>query len=277
MLGEIHAVLDVLKLRYTRQTIAETLRQAQRKKLSYTAFLLDILRREIEDKKNRSLVHRLAHCGLDEYWTLETFPWHIQTCLARHRKAIEELAELDFLDRGESIVFVGHAGAGKSGLASGILIKALFAGRSARAIKAQDLFEELGASLADRTTKTLLKGLSKLDLLLIDEFGYVNPPSQIQINNFFRLLDNRANRKSCLITASLGFDEWGKFLGNSSLTPALLSRLLQKCHVFSFPLSAFNLRDPKHKLAARAPLAQVLKAYSQNSADSDSKPAANPA
>jgi hypothetical protein len=100
------------------------LRLAQRSKPSYSQFLQDLLSRELEDKRRRTIANRLKQCGLTDYWTLESFPWHIQKSLARQRKAIEELAELDFLERGESVVFVGKPGVGKSGLASAILLKA---------------------------------------------------------------------------------------------------------------------------------------------------------
>ena len=150
---------------------------------------------------------------------------------------------------------------GKSGLSSGVLLKALYAGRSAMARSAQDLFDELGASLADRSAKRLLHRLSRVDVLLIDEFGYLNAPSQVQINNFFRLMDSRCNRKSTIITTNLGFQEWGKFLGNGPLTAALLSRLLQTCRVFPFPSSAVNLREPALKLPAKAPRPAILDAF----------------
>jgi len=64
-------------------------------------------------------------------------------------------------------------------------------------------------------------------------------------------MDNRASRKSTIITTNLGFEEWGRFLGDKALTAALLSRLLQKCHVF--PVEGVNLRDPAYKLPAQAP------------------------
>jgi DNA replication protein DnaC len=260
MIDEIHKLLDALQLRHSRITIEDSLKQAQYKKPSYSGFLLKLLQDEHADKRNRMIVNRIKNSGLKEYWTLETFPWHLQPCLAKSRRAIEELAELDFVNRGESVVFTGLAATGKSGLASGLMMKALFAGRTAMARSAQDLFDELGASLADRTTKLLLKRLSRLDVLLIDEFGYVNAPSQAQVNNFFRLMDDRCNRKSTIITTNLGFQEWGKFLANGPLTAGLISRLIQNCHVFAFPPNAANLRDPKLKLPARAARPAVFNA-----------------
>ena len=251
MLAELHQLCDALKLRYAQEAIEDLLRQAQRSKPSYSQFLQDLLSRELQDKRRRTIANRLKQCGLTDYWTLESFPWHIQKSLARQRKAIEELAELDFLERGESVVLVGKPGVGKSGLASAILLKALYAGRTARAITAQNLFDDFEHSQADRSTKRLIKRLSSVDLLLVDEFGYVQARTTPQINQLFRLIDNRASRKSTIVTTNLGFEEWGSFLGDKALTAALLSRLLQKCHVF--PVEGVNLRDPAYKLPARAP------------------------
>jgi predicted ATPase len=142
--------------------------------------------------------------------------------ITRLRKAIEELAELDFLERAESVVLIGNPGVGKSGLASAIVLKALYAGRTARAITAQNLFEEFEQSQADRSTKRLIKRLSSVDLLLIDEFGYVQARTTSQVNQLFRLMDNRASRKSTIITSYLGFEEWGSFLGEKALTAMAL-------------------------------------------------------
>jgi DNA replication protein DnaC len=233
--------------------IGPSLEEAQRKKPSYSAFLLNLLHGELADKRDRAVTEHIKNSGLDDYWMLDTFPWHVQTCLAKHRKDIFELAELDFLDQGKSVVFVGKAGSGKSGLASGILLKALYSGRTGRAMKLQELFDALGASIADRSIKRLLKTLGRLDLLVIEEFGYADSPNQHQINNFFRLMNWRCNRKSTIACTNLGFEEWPKFLGNGPLTAALVSRLLQKCHVVAFPVDAVNLRDPKWKLPATAP------------------------
>lgn len=258
MIDEIHKLLDALKLRHTRGVIEEALKAAQKSKPSYSGFLLKLLQDEHADKRNRLVANRIKNSGLKEFWTLETFPWQLQPCLAKSRRLIQELAELDFIDRGESVVFTGLAAAGKSGLASGLMMKALLAGRSAMARSAQDLFDDLGAAAADRTARHLLKRLARLDVLLIDEFGYVNPLNQVQVNNFFRLMDIRSNRKSTIITSNLGFPEWGKFLANGPLTAALISRLIQNCHVFDFPSNAVNLRNPKLKLPARAPRPPVL-------------------
>lgn len=258
MIDEIDKLLEALRLRDMRKTVGEALRRAQKDRPSYSAFLIDLLRREHEGQRNRSIIARLKCSGLDEYWTLETFPFHIQKCV--NKREIYELAELDFIDEGRSIVFIGPAAAGKSGLASSLMVKAIYTGKRCRAIKAHDLFEELGASHADRSARRLLKHLSKLDLLLIEEFGYLTSLEPRQINAFFRLMDERCNRRSTIISTNLGFEEWAKFLGNAPIVAALVSRLLQKCCTITFPKDAVNLRNPKLGLPARSPRPAVFDA-----------------
>jgi len=256
MLDDIHTLMDALRLRHARAVVDESLRMAQKNKPSYSAFLVELLRREHEGQRNRATAGRLRRSGLREFWVLDTFPFHIQKCV--NKRMIYELAELDFIARGESLVFVGQAAVGKSGLASAILLKALYAGHRGLAIRAQDLFDAMRASHADRTTRAFFQRLSRLDVLLVDEFGYLSAPDPQQFNDFFRLMDDRCNRKSTIITTNLGFEEWGKFLGNGPLVAALLSRLLQKCRTITFPKDAVNLRNPKLRLPTTASKPAIL-------------------
>lgn len=75
MLDDIHALLDALRLRHARAVVAEAIKAAQKSKPSYSAFLLELLRREHEGQRDRSIANRLKRSGLDEFWTLETFPF----------------------------------------------------------------------------------------------------------------------------------------------------------------------------------------------------------
>ncbi|MEK7877223.1 MAG: ATP-binding protein, partial [Pseudomonadota bacterium] len=232
MIADIHVALEGLKLRKMREIVEAELKSAQAKKTSYSAFLLDLLRQEQEDKRRRSVDSRIRQAFLPDRWTLETYPFALQPCVSK--KQHQEFAELDFIAQAENIVWMGGTGVGKTGLASSILLKALYGGRTGRLVKAQDLFDEFAASMADRSTQGLLKRLSRVDVLLIDELGYVEPKPG-QINNFFRLIENRYNKRPTLITTNLGYKEWPKFLGRGPMASALLRRLLHRCHTVSFP------------------------------------------
>jgi DNA replication protein DnaC len=84
------------------------------------------------------------------------------------------------------------------------------------------------ASLADRSTRQLLKRLARVDVLLIDEFGYLNLKPE-QSNIFFKLMEERYRQHATIITTNLDYDEWPNFLGNRPMVEALLSRLRHYC------------------------------------------------
>jgi DNA replication protein DnaC len=131
---------------------------------------------------------------------------------------------------------------GKTGLASGLLLKAIENGYRCQFIRAQDLFDEMYASLADRSSRQLLNRLARLDVLLIDELGYVNLKPE-QSNIFFKLMEERYHRHSTVITSNLDYDEWRNFLGNQAMVDALLSRLRHYCHTVR--IDGPSLRDPQ--------------------------------
>lgn len=88
--------------------------------------------------------------------------------------------------RAANLVFIGETAVGKTGLATGILIKALENGYRGLFVKAQDLFDEMLRQLADRSSRRLVNRLLRIDVLLIDELGYLNlRPEQYTI--FFNL------------------------------------------------------------------------------------------
>jgi DNA replication protein DnaC len=97
-------------------------------------------------------------------------------------------------------------------------------------------------ALADRSTRRLLNRLARLDVLLIDEFGYLNLKPE-QSNTFFKLMEERYHRHSTIITTNLGYAEWHNFLGNQSMVDALLSRVRHYCHTVT--IDGPSLRDPQ--------------------------------
>ena len=98
------------------------------------------------------------------------------------------------------------------------------------------------ASLADRSTRKLLNQLVRLDLLVIDEMGYLNLRPE-HSNIFFKLMEERYNRRATIITTNLDYDEWHQFLGTRPMVEALLSRLRHRCHTVR--IDGPSLREPQ--------------------------------
>jgi DNA replication protein DnaC len=240
MTDELDQLLKNLNLGRLRAVYDEQLRAAEKQQLSYSEFVAGLLRTQWHDRQESALEWRIRRANLPERWSLETFPYARQPGV--NRKQIRAFAELDFAAKHENLVFVGPTGVGKTGLACGLLLKALQNGLRCQFILAQDLFDEMYASLADRSTRKLVNRLARLDILLIDEFGYVNLKPE-QSNIFFKLMEERYHQHSTIVTTNLVYDEWHNFLGNKSMVDALLSRLRHYCHTVH--IDGPSLREPQ--------------------------------
>src|SRR5579872_3126956 len=227
MTEELEQLLKNLKLKRILEIYDEQLRAADNDDISYSEFVTRLVRAQFQARQEGALEWRIQRAKLPERWTLETFPFARQPGV--NRKQIRGVAELEFIAKAENIVFVGKTAVGKTGLACALLLKALQNGYRCQFIRAQDLFDEMYATLADRSTRRLLNRLSRLDVLLIDEFGYLNLKPE-QSNTFFKLMEERYHRHSTIITTNLGYDEWHNFLGNKAMVDALLSRVRHYCH-----------------------------------------------
>lgn len=229
MNDQITHLLKFLKLKRINEILLKELKRAESQSPSYSDFLLRLLREEFHDKQLRSLESRIKRANIPELLSLDTFPFKKQPSISA--SAIKQLGELDFISTAQNIVFIGSEGVGKSGLATGILLKALENGHKGLFIKAQDLFDEMYSTLADRSSRKYIDKLMRIDVLVIDELGYLNLKTE-QTNIFFKLIDERYNRKPTIITTNLDFDDWYKFLGNKAMVAALLDRLLHHCNTF---------------------------------------------
>jgi DNA replication protein DnaC len=240
MTEELEQLLKNLKLRRMLKVYDEQLRAADQTHVSYSEFVAGLLRAQWHDRQESALEWRIGRANLPERLSLETFPWQRQPGV--NRKQIRGFAELDFVAKHENLVFTGKTGVGKTGLACGLLLKALQNGYRCQFIRAQDLFDEMYASLADRSTRRLMNRLARLDVLLIDEFGYLNLQPE-QSNIFFKLMEERYHRHSTIITTNLIYDEWHNFLGNKQMVEALLSRVRHYCHTVN--IDGPSLREPQ--------------------------------
>lgn len=237
---ELDQLMKNLHLQHMLSKYPELVAAAEQGDITYGDFLIRLLRAEWHHQQESALARRIKRARLPEAWSLESFPYHRQPGV--NRKQIRTLAELDFIAKAENLVLIGKTGRGKTGLAIGLLLKALQSGYRCYFIRAQDLFDEMYASLADRSSRALLNRLIKYDLLAIDELGYMNLRPE-QSNIFFKLMQERHHRHSTIITSNLDYSEWGGILGNNNLVEALLSRVRQYCHTLH--IEGVNLCEPE--------------------------------
>lgn len=240
MNGEIQELLNQLRFKGMAGVLADLLARAEREGWSHQDLLLHLLREELRYRRERSMQYRLSQARIPWSWTLETFPFERQPGVDRTR--VMTLAGLDFMERGENIIFSGPTGTGKSGLASGLLRKAIIAGYRGRFYNVQDLLDELYASLADRSTPKLLNKLCRYNLLVLDELGYLTLTTE-QMNSFFKLMKERyESGKPTIITTNLEFEHWYDILQPKDMVDALLDRLRHRCCIIN--IDGDSLRNP---------------------------------
>jgi DNA replication protein DnaC len=227
MTDELEQLLKSLHLGRIAEVYDEHLKHAEEQGLSYSDLLARLLRAQWYARQEGALAWRVAQAKLPEQWSLETFPFERQPGVSR--RLIRELSELDFVAKAENVVLIGPTGVGKTGIAIGLVLKAIQNGYRGRFVRAQDLLDDMYASLADRSSRKLVNYLARIDVLAIDELGYLNVKPE-QANVFFKLMEERYRRHPTIITTNLAYEEWAGFLGNRAMVDPLLSRLRHFCH-----------------------------------------------
>lgn len=240
---KIRELLIELRLKGMQEVVDRELAAAQKKGTAPEKVLHRLLCEELAYRQERSMHYRINHAKIPWDWTLKTFPFDKQTGVKKSQ--IISLAGLSFIDRAENIVFIGEPGTGKSGLAISLLRTALINGYRGRFYNAQDLLDELYASLADRSTSKLIKRLCNYSILVIDELGYLTLKNE-QINAFFKLMGERYGKASTIITTNLDYPDWYELFQRKSLVDALLDRLKHRCITININGPSLRVRTLKN-------------------------------
>jgi len=242
-LERLYGHLKRLALHTIAQVLADEARAAATTRMSYTAFLARLLDVEVAAKADRSVQARLSMARFPVLRTLEAFDFAFQPGLSVAR--LKELAELDFLGRAENVVFVGRPGTGKTHLATALAVRACQARKRVLFLPAAALLDQLLAAEASHTLGKTVETLGRLDLLVVDELGYL-PMDARGATLFFQLVSHLYTRTSVALTTDVAFDAWGRvFGGDEVLAAAILDRLLHHSQVITIRGDSYRLREKR--------------------------------
>ena len=212
-------------------------------------YLLRLAELELIDRHQRMVERRIRAARFPAVKSLDTFDFPAIPSV--NKALVMELARCEYIQRRENVIAVGNSGTGKTHVALGLGLAACHQGMSVGFTAAAALVHELMEARDERRLVNLQRQLSRLNLLIIDELGFV-PLSRTGAELLFEVFSQRYERGSILVTTNLPFDEWTEVFGSERLTGALLDRLTHHVHILEMNGESYRLKRSRENAASPA-------------------------
>jgi DNA replication protein DnaC len=213
--------------------------EAAQQNHSYEDFLLRLLELEVAQREERSQQRRVTQARFPYVRTLDQFDFTAAPWVNKGK--VLELAKGEYVTQKENVVLIGNMGTGKTHTAIALGLLACRQGKRVRFVTATGLINELVDAQEQHTLGKRLAQLQKLDLLIVDEVGFV-PFTPDGARLLFQVCADRYLRGSLLLTTNLEFGRWVEVFGDERMTGALLDRLTHRCHAIEFNGDSFRFK-----------------------------------
>jgi len=193
-------------------------------------------------KENRALARRLRAAHLKELGVIEDVDYHHPRGL--DRQLVRTLSSSDWVRQHQSVLLLGPTGIGKSWLACALAQKACRDGFSVLHKRTSELFRELAVAHADGSIGRLLLRLSRIDVLLLDDFAMA-PLKDAERRDFLEICDDRYQRRSLILTSQMPVAHWHEQIGDPTIADSILDRLIH--NAYRIELKGESLRKKRRK------------------------------
>lgn len=241
----IQTMLSKFKLVDIKNNYQKSINNAIEKNLSYKEFLLDLIKLEEEGMKQRVRDRRIKAARFEDIKTIEEYDFSFNNY--QNMQKIKDLSTLKFIENKENIILIGPPGVGKSHIGIGLGIKACEKGLRVLCVNAAELISDLSKSAADGTLKLKLKSLSKIDLMIIDELGYLKMDKEKE-SIFFQLIRHRYEKNSLIVTTNLPLGRWNEIFTSQLAATAILDRLIHHSHIISITGDSYRVKGNQRRL-----------------------------
>ena len=240
-MNEIERALRDLRLSGVRATLDTRVLQAQASQQPFLETFSLILQDELDRRRSRLTERRYQTSGLDERVTLQDFDWRFNPKLPR--QACFELHTLKFITDGSNALIIGKPGTGKSHVAKAVAYQATLQGYHVRYVEADSAFAQFSLASSDEQAKHL-KDLLEPDLLVLDDMFLARRITDAGAELLQTVVHRRYKlRRSIVVTSNRVVQDWGKYLGDNTMSTTILDRLMHRSALLEFEGKSYRLKE----------------------------------
>jgi DNA replication protein DnaC len=212
--------------------------QAAKEKWEPLEYLENLLEAEVSERDRHVTERRLRDAHFPAAKTMEEFDFAIASHLPAGQ--LRKLAEGEYIQRREPVIFLGDTGTGKTHLAVALAVAACRQRRRVRFVTTADLVTELIESRERNELGRLVARWSRYELIVLDEWGYVRM-QEAAVELLFQVISARAERAAVVLTTNLPFTEWATMFPNARLCKAMVDRLTDQAHIIDTGSESYRL------------------------------------
>ncbi|WP_026535742.1 IS21-like element helper ATPase IstB [Arthrobacter sp. H14] len=246
----IGAACKTLNLSSAAQVAGSMAEAAARQRRTHSGFLADVLTYECEQREDRRRARRIKEAKFPRPKRLEDFDLDQVPDLPP--ASLAELARGTWIDNGEPLVLMGDSGTGKTHMLIGLGTAAAEQGRRVRYITTAALVNELVEAADNKELSKIIGKYSRLDLLCLDEVGYVQLDTR-GAELLFQIITAREERASIACASNAAFSEWGQTFTDPRLAAAVVDRLTFRGHIINTGTESYRLKTTQQNRKGTGP------------------------
>jgi DNA replication protein DnaC len=236
-LSTVQTQLRALHLTTAASEMEEVL--ARHKTAASIDWVAELLARELDARKARSIQRRIDAAEFPEVTTLESFDWKFNPKIDRSK--VEELGKLEFVGRQGIALFLGETGLGKTHLALAIGVLAAKAGHRVYCASTKKLIQQIQIARTRNNLDALFRRMLSSPLWLIDDWGVVSMDRSIA-EEVFDLFDRRKHCSALVLTSNRDIREWGDVFPDPVLANATVDRIFDRAEIVVFQGKSYRLK-----------------------------------